>query len=57
MPTQLLSWNVERDFMGDADRACDLDRRTSGSYVAHGAIDTRAVELDRSGLEDAQTWF
>jgi hypothetical protein len=45
--------NVQRDFVRNASRARYVECRADWGYVANCAIDTAAVELDRSGFENA----
>ena len=42
--------DVQRNFMGDANRAGDLQRGSDRRHVANCAINAAAVELNRSGL-------
>ena len=42
--------DIQRDFMRNPHGGRDLERRPDRRHVANRAIDTAAVELDRSGL-------
>jgi hypothetical protein len=45
--------NIQHDLVGNAYGAGHVQRRSDRGKVADGAIDTAAVELDRSDLEDS----
>jgi hypothetical protein len=57
MMTDAATENVERDLMRYAHRTCDLKRGTTFGNVANRAFDTAAVELNRSGFEDALSGY
>jgi hypothetical protein len=46
----------QREILGDAYGATYLERRSDIRHVANHAIDRAAVELDRSGPQDAVAW-
>ena len=50
---RLAAHDIQRDLVGNADRARNLDTGSDRGDVANGARDRGAVELDRSGLEYA----
>jgi len=37
--------------MGNADQTRNLESGSSGGHISNDAIDSRAVELNRAGLE------
>ena len=49
--TRIAGQYIQRDFVWDARGASNFERRPRRGYVANRAIDSPAVELDRSGLE------
>ncbi len=53
MPAYLAAADAQRDLVGNACRARNLEAGADGGDVANDAIDSRAVELDGSGLEYA----
>lgn len=46
----------KREFLRDAQRARDFERRSGLRLVAHHAVDGSAAEFDGSGLERAVAW-
>jgi hypothetical protein len=50
--TRIAGRYIQRDFVWDARGASNFERGSRRGYVANGAIDSPAVELDRSGLEN-----
>jgi hypothetical protein len=53
MPAYLAAADAQRDLVGNACRARNLEAGADGGDVANDTIDSRAVELDGSGLEYA----
>jgi hypothetical protein len=53
MPAYLAAADAQRDLVGNACRARNLEAGADGGDVANDAIDSRAVELNGSGLEYA----
>ncbi len=53
MPAHLAAADIQRDLVGNARRARNLEAGADGGEVANDAIDSRAVELNGSGLEYA----
>jgi hypothetical protein len=51
MLTLVAVQNIQRDLMGNANRTCNLESGSGGGHVPNDAIDSRAVELNRAGLE------
>jgi hypothetical protein len=51
MPTLVAGQNIQHDLMGNANRTCNLEGCAGGGQVPNDAIDRRAVELNRAGLE------
>jgi hypothetical protein len=54
--TFIAAGDVQPDFVRNANRTRHVERCSDPGYVANGAIDTAAVELNRSGLEDSPSW-
>jgi hypothetical protein len=50
--TRIAGQHIQRDFVWDARGAGNFERRSHRGYVANRAVDSPAVELDRSGLEN-----
>ena len=50
--TRVAGQHIQRDFVWDARGAGNFERRSHRGYVANRAVDSPAVELDRSGLEN-----
>jgi hypothetical protein len=48
---QTIARQDQREFFRDANRACNVQRRTVVRYVANGAVYGAATELNRSSLE------
>jgi hypothetical protein len=53
MPAYLAAADGQGDLVGNARRARNLEAGADGGEVANDAIDSRAVELNGSGLEYA----
>jgi len=53
VPAHLAAADGQRDLVRNALRARNLEAGADGGDVANNALDARAVELDRSGLEYA----
>jgi hypothetical protein len=53
MVADIAGHDVQRDLMGDSHRARDLKGSPGPGHIANGAIDSGAIELNRSGLEDS----
>ena len=49
--------DVECDLMRYSQRTCDLKRGTPFGNVTNRAVDTAAIELNRSGLEYALSGY
>ena len=49
--THLIADNIQRDLMGNANWSCNLESGSRGGQVPNDAIDSRAVEFNRAGLE------
>jgi hypothetical protein len=56
MLANLTRSDVHGHFMGNAHRAGDVERCTSRPCIANCAIDTRAGELNCSGLKNTLAW-
>ena len=57
MLAHLSGQNVQRDLVGNANRDRNLESSSDRGPVANRAIDTGAVELNRSGFEYSLSWF
>jgi hypothetical protein len=51
MLTLVAGRNIQRDLMGNANWSCNLESGSRGGQVPNDAIDSRAVEFNRAGLE------
>ena len=54
--THFAGQNVQRDLVGDAARARDVEPGSKIGNIANRAIDRGAVELNRSSLEHSLSW-
>jgi hypothetical protein len=55
--TLMKAYDVQRYFMGNTNRARDVERRSCWRDVANCAIDAAAIELDGPGFEKALSIF
>jgi hypothetical protein len=55
--TFVAAQDVQRDFVRNPHRARDVERCSYRGYIANGAIDPAAVELDRSGFQNTLSRF
>ena len=56
MLTRLAGQDVQRDLVGNAQRAWDVQRCAIGREIAYRAVDLAAVELNRCRFENPLPW-
>lgn len=52
----MTAYDVQHDLVRNAMRSRDIDRRSARRDVSNDAIDSGAIELNRSGLENSLSW-
>jgi hypothetical protein len=56
MLSSMVCHHIQRDFVWNAYRACDIEPCANRREVANCAVDAGAIELNRPGLEDSSSW-